>query len=98
MFQLAFPINTLPLQLVCAYPPAQIAIQPTRKFNTIFSDCAEGKVASVIDSEGILLSLFDGVLKRFEVEYNMLYEYKEIPILLQWLQELEMIMPKFKGI
>ena len=33
--------------------------------------------------------------ETFEVEYNMLYEYKSEPLLLQWLQELEMTMPEF---
>lgn len=84
MQPISLQINTLPLQITC-YSNGLISIERLCNFHTIIDD--DG---TIISNEDIMIS------RDCVVEYGEFLDYKNTPELLKWLQNQQMIMPRFK--
>ena len=84
--QISQPLNRLPLNIVFI-SNGHIGLVPQGAFPIIFDQPEQG-IQAVIMSEGLLAG-------STHVPYNTSLPYKEMPELLQWLQEQEIEMPTF---
>lgn len=80
-FQIAVPIGTLPLQLVCI-SDASIAFVKTQDFATIVDDGA------TFSKDGFTIG-------KEDYQYSTKIYYKEIPDVLQWLVAQKLESPTF---
>lgn len=82
--QLSAPINTLPLNIVYI-SNGTIGIVPKGAFPTIF-DSPEQGIHAIITPEKMIVG-------TTEIKYNTSLKYKEIPELLEWLQNQQLEKP-----
>lgn len=79
------PIANMPVHLVCCGEDATVAFVRVSEVDTIF---CRGVVDAVFHGSGFTI---DGL----EFDYQIRYAYKEIPVMLAWLQAQNLIMPTF---
>lgn len=82
-------LASLPIQLILA-ENGQVAFQKMGNFKTIL-DQPETGVQAIIDDDGIYIGA------ETEVCFNTLYNYKEMPELLAWLQQMNLEAPNLEG-
>lgn len=88
MRRVPLQLGKLPIQITC-WENGCVSFDRYSSFNVII-DSPEVGVQAIISNEDIVIGA-DTV-----IEYGQLYEYKEMPELLAWLQAFEITMPKFK--
>lgn len=88
MMHVELPLGSLPLVISC-YFNGCVSFRPFPGLTTLIDQPEDG-VQAIITTEDIAIGA-DTV-----IEYDTLYEYKEMSELLAWLQAQNMIMPKFK--
>ena len=86
MWQITIPHPSLPVAFRCR-EDATIAF--IRTFN--FTDIVEGNLSGVYSSFGE----FDFKIGDEILQYGLQYSYKDLPELLQWFKEQNMIMQEF---
>ena len=81
----------MPVNLVCL-SNGLIAFVRSQHFSTIWESC-EGYYV-VIDEEGLA---FRGELlaEPFDIPYNQMLEWRDKPILVKWLQSIQLTQPTF---
>lgn len=90
--QYAMELSTLPINIVF-HISGNIAFVRTCNFSAIVEHINDD-VTLVIDSESLNFQNKD-VAKSFEVPYNTLVAWKDNEVLLKWLQDQQLVMPKF---
>jgi hypothetical protein len=87
--QVQMPMGALPVNLILIGNASQGAVAFIRSAitKTVFD---QGEVSARIDEDGILLHTGQEML---DINYNTIYEYKQIPLLLKWLQQQNMQEP-----
>jgi len=88
MQQIVIQLPSLPLQLICT-STAHIGFSPMGLFKTIVEYLPTGEMV-VIDDTGIKIG-------ETEYKYNTGIAYKSEPLLLKWLQGLQLQMPAFNN-
>lgn len=91
MMQVAIQLGNMPLNLVCL-SNGLIAFTRTQHFSTIW-ECGEGYQVC-IDHDGISFS-GDKLAEPLDILYNSMTEWRDKPILLQWLQSMQLTQPTF---
>jgi hypothetical protein len=91
MYQIAIPLGGLPLQMACL-GNGQIGFMRTQDFETIYESCDGYQVC--MDYEGIKFtgSKLDTPL---DILYNVAINWKDKPVLIEWLQSIQLQMPQF---
>ena len=84
MQQLQMPINNLPLSLVLV-SNGTIGIVPRGNFPVIYDQPSQG-IHAIITPEKMIVG-------TTEVKYNTSLKYKEMPELLEWLQQQDLEKP-----
>ena len=89
MYQIQLPLQTLPINITCG-SDGRVGFSLKGAFPTLVDayDEANGKVA-IFDMTGFNI---DGV----ECKYNVWYDYKQMPSMLEYLKQLNMEMPVFQ--
>lgn len=88
MWSVQLQISRLPILITC-YENGCVSFDRASNFK-LFIDQPEQGVQAIISNEDIAIGA-DTV-----IEYGNLYEYKEMPELLAWLQAQQMQFPNFK--
>lgn len=91
-FQCQVPLGSLPINLVLVGNREQgrVVFVKVAPVGVIVENEVRDKVSAWFDEEGF--TLFDqGTGETFN--YNTLYEYKEIPLMLRWLQQQQLQQP-----
>lgn len=86
--QVNLPLGGLPITLICL-SNGTIGFQPAGKLRTMIDQQPSDKVSAIIYDEGMLVG-------NTEIEWIVAYDYKQMPDLLGWLKQQELIMPEFK--
>ena len=86
MWQVNIKLDHLPINITC-FSDSHVGFSYDYQFSPLI-DTWYGK-QTVIDMQGILV---DDV----QLKYNVKYNYKAMPALLDWLQSLKLEMPKFQ--
>ena len=89
MYQIQLPLQTLPILITCN-SEGRVGFSPQGIFKTLVDayDEANSKVA-IFDMSGFSID-------SIEYKYNVWYDYKAMPSLLEYLKKLEMEMPRFQ--
>lgn len=89
MFQIAVPLCSLPVQLVCL-GNSQVAFVRTQHFSAIYETFKDYAVC--IDEEGIKFtgSILDSELL---IPYNEGIEWRDKPVIKEWLQSMNLTSP-----
>ena len=82
--QLSMPIGTLPLSLVLV-STGQVGIVPRGNFPVIIDQPSQG-IQAIITPEKMIVG-------TTEIKYNTSLKYKEMPELLEWLQNQQLEKP-----
>lgn len=86
-WQIPIPMPRLPLQITC-YSDAHVSFAPYTRFDAVIDQVDKG-LQVIVNEQQINLGSSD------VVEYNTKYMYKGKPLLLKWLQSLNMEQPQF---
>lgn len=89
--QVAVQLGGFPISLMCL-SNGTIGFMPNAQIGTIYTSPEGGLLGSIVTDENI--KIFDNE-QQSEYSYNQLIDYKHEPLLLKWLQGLELIMPTF---
>jgi hypothetical protein len=83
--------ETLPVSLVLLTngKEGRVVFVKTGKFDTIIDLPEDGGIGAIFDMDGF------GIGEE-EYDYNVSYPYKDIPDMLKWLQQQQMVMPEIK--
>jgi hypothetical protein len=81
--QVQVQLAGLPVCLVCDLYTQRVAFVKVSNFRTIIDDV-------------VIFAPDDFMIAGEEFEYNTLYDYKDIPVMLQWLQLQNLQMPVFE--
>lgn len=90
-YQMQYPLGGLPVNLVLVGNPVRgrvVFVTAADKFKSVI-DQPEGEnaIGGVFSDEGFALfeEWVGGAIETFD--YNTIYDYKEIPLMLKWLQQ-----------
>ena len=89
MYQIQLSLQTLPILITCN-SEGRVGFSPQGVFKTLVDTYGEAnsKVA-IFDMAGFIID-------SIEYKYNVWYDYKNLPSLLEYLKKLEMKMPIFQ--
>lgn len=92
MYQVQVPIGSLPINLVLVGNKFRggVVFVKVAPFRTIIDQAENGQIAAVFTQQDFTL-LSDDAADSFE--YNTVYEYKDIPVMLRWLQQQKLEQP-----
>lgn len=87
VFQLQIPIGSLPINLILVgnRQQAGVVFVPVRDVGVVIEPLEAGKVAAIFFNYGFCLGDKSGLEEEFS--YETIYEYKNIPLMLRWLQQ-----------
>ena len=95
MFQAQIPIGNLPVQLVLvgSKGSGRVVFVRVAPFKVIFDTTEDGKFIRAAFYDDVF-HIFDNGGGYEEVfSYNTIYDYKEIPVMLDWLQKQNLMLP-----
>lgn len=95
MWQLQYPLANLPIHLVLL-SDATIAWVKVAPVGRIYDQPPSGGVAAVFDEEWFVFEKSTGENEQYE--YNTRYAYKELPLMLTWLQQQNLEQPEVTGV
>lgn len=92
-YQLQVPIGNLPVNLVLVgnKEVGRVAFVQIRTVGVIVETFEEGKVAATFFND--CFHLRDGEVEE-DFDYDTVYAYKEIPLMLRWLQQQNLQQPE----
>lgn len=89
-FSIQAQLGNLPIVMECLVPEAHVRFQRMVAFPFFFD--IDGEVLGFYDDSGFRLEPPAGPISQ-EFFYGQWYAYKEIPILLKWLQQFQLQSP-----
>lgn len=92
-YQVQVPLGNLPVHLVLVGNKARgrVAFVKVAPVGLILESVVAGKVGAMFTEDDFSLSSDDGNVEAFD--YNKVYDYKEIPLMLRWLQQQRLQQP-----
>jgi len=87
-----FQLASLPITLIC-HASGNIALVKNQQFLTIYEHTVDN-VEIIIGPDSVKF-VSDVLADNLEVEYNVLVDYRDKPLLSKWIKSFELQLPKF---